>query len=181
MTKSKRHVINKLLEAWYTIDSILLNGHARHIIQDQKVFEDYIATKGALLSNLAEYYDRIKYSPNKSAKNLAEMKSNAVLSAKSAKKVAAVVLERQSTKDRIKKTIVNESVKYGVKNVSVLSDKIVQEKFLQAAIDNSLIGVALLESRNLKDKCGPDCTILEDAHKTIRSHLVRLAISCKKN
>lgn len=182
MNKSmKKRVTSKLLENWYAIDSILLNGHARQVIKEGRVFKEYTALKASILSNLYEYWNKVHYFPTEDVPSelktlLENAKSNAIKS----KQLAGKLLTKESVKKKLKGIVMTEASKYGIENVNDFGDKIIQEKFLELSLDNLMIGVPILESRKTTSKCDVDCKILEDAHRMMRSSLVRIALSSKK-
>lgn len=179
--KDRKKVIAKLLESWYSIDSTLLNGHASECLKEGKIFHEYIAMKSSMLSNLCEYWAKSNYVPKEDiptdTKSLVE---SAVIHAKRAKESAARLLKKESVKKKIKNIIMKESARYGVKDLNAFSDKIVLEKHLEASLDNLLIGIPILESKTPINKCSAECKILENAHKMMRSSLVRLALGAQK-
>ena len=177
----RKKVISKLLENWYAVDSILLSGHARQVIKEGKVFKEYTALKASILSNLFEYWEKVQYVPTKDVPSeIKTLLENAKNSAIKSKQLAGKLLRKESVKKKLKGIVMNEATKFGIGDVHEFGDKVIQEKFLELSLDNLMIGVPILESRNTTSKCDVDCKILEDAHRMMRSSLVRIALSSKK-
>jgi predicted transposase YbfD/YdcC len=180
--QTKKAVVAKNLENWYIIDSILFNAHAREVISEGKVFKEYVALKASLLSNLYEYWQHVQYSPvdDSTPTKVRTLQESAVHTAKRGKALASELMSRDAFKNSIKNHILAESKKHEVADISAFQDKLIQEKFKQFSIDNCLIGLPLLESKNPDAKCDFQCKILEEAHKLMRDNLVRLAMTSKK-
>jgi len=181
-TQLKKSLVVKSLQNWYIIDSVLFNTHARNVIQKGSVFKEYCSLKGSLLSNLHEYYMKIKFEPvNKDLpKSTKEIQETATLIAKKGKILSSSMLEKAPVKAKIKARIMSEAKKNKVKDLDKLGDRVLEERFKQFALDNCLIGLPLLESKKVNKKCDFNCQILEQAHKMMRDSLIRLAMTCKK-
>jgi len=182
MNKSTRKkVISKLLENWYAIDSVLLNGHARSVIKEGKAFKEYTALKASVLSNLFEYWQKVQYVPTEDVPSeIKALQESAKQDAIKSKKLAGKLLIKESVKKKLKGIVMTEATKYGIDDINEFGDKVIQEKFLELALDNLMIGIPVLESKKATSKCDVDCKILEDAHRMMRSSLVRIALSAKK-
>jgi len=180
--ETKKVVTSKILESWYAIDSVLFNNHARNVIKEGKVFEEYTCLKASLLSNLYEYWVRSEYTPVETSipSTVTELQESAVVYAKKGKMLASTIMTKESVKAKIKNTIVSEAKRRNVKDLSAFSDKIIQEKFLQISLDNILTGLPLLECRKPMVDQDFDVQILESGHKMMRNSLIRLALSAKK-
>ena len=179
----KKLLMAKILECWYSTDSILFNNHARNIIQEGTVYKEYITLKASLLSNLFEYWCKIGYSPKDTfPKNEKALMESAVIIASRAKKLAASLIGKESFQKNIQQHIVNESKKHDVKDIVKFTDKLICEKFVRISLDNILIGLPMLESNNVPEKNNIDFSIkmLEEAHKTLRNSIIHLALSSKK-
>lgn len=182
MNKSTRKkAISKVLENWYAIDSVLLNGHARSVLKEGSVFKEYTALKASLLSNLFEYWQKVQYSPSDEVPSeIKDLMEGAKNSAIKSKKLAGKLLKKESVKKKLKNIVMTEATKYGIEDINDFSDKVLQEKFLELSLDNLMIGLPVLESKNTSADCDMDCKILEDAHRMMRSSLVRLSLSANK-
>jgi ATP-dependent protease HslVU (ClpYQ) ATPase subunit len=178
----KKTIIGKILEEWYTIDSILFNTHARNIINNGDIYKEYVSLKAGMLENLFEYYCYVGMVPKFSnPKTIRQLVESAVISAKKAKKTAVGIINKESTKKRIKDKVIKEARKLNISDLDKLSDKIIQEKLIQYALDNALIGIPLVESKRIDTGCDTfKCKLLEESHRTYRDSLIHLAFGCKK-
>jgi len=176
MNKKKASFISEMLRNWYFIDSVLLNEHAKKCIVDSNQFNEYVSLKAALLSDLTEFYKYIDYSPKdvKIPDNHKVLQEQAVQLAKKSKAVSAKMLECKDMKNHLKKMIMTEFSK--TKNdVNVISDRVINERFIKMALDNMLIGVPVLECKN-KDKVSDfKGGMLEQAYLTVRSEMLKIA------
>lgn len=181
MNDSSNVTITKNLENWYIIDSILFNDHARNVIKEDSVFKEYVSLKASLLSNLYEYWQHVNYSPvdSKIPSNVKTLQESAKISARRGKTLASELISRDSFKAKLKTHILEESKKHNVTDLNTFQSKIIQEKFKQLALDNCLIGLPLLESKNVTSVCNFECKILENAHKVMRDKLVKLSMTVK--
>jgi len=178
----KRSVIIKNLRNWYIIDSVLFNDYSKKVIKEDTVFNEYVSLKSALLSNLFEYYDIIGYTPteNETPKNVNVLQESASKIALKCKAISSKLLNKTPIKENIKNLIVSESKKNPKLGQDKVSDFIIQEKFLQLSLDNALIGLPLMECKDIDETTRFKGKILEEAHKMMRDSLVRLAMTCKK-
>jgi hypothetical protein len=179
---TERDVKVKILEGWYTIDSILFSNHAKKVIKEGSKFREYVSLKGAMLSNLHELYTHIGYDPEWDAcpDTLKGLVEGAQQSAKYGKKLASNMIKNTKISEALKKKIVRESRERGVKDVNTFADKVIHERFTQLAMDNIFVGVPILESSCAT--CTQDFKgqVLEDAYKMMRNSLIHLADTCSK-
>jgi len=180
--KTKKAVNVKILQSWYVVDSILFNDHARNVIAEGSVFKEYTALKASMLSNLFEYWDHVAYTPvtTDTVSTVKQLQESAVAHAKHGKSLASELMNKDSVKGKIKNQVMTEAKKNPSVDVKVFNDKIVRERFVQFSLDNCLIGLPLLEAKNIKDRCDFSCQILENAHKMMRDNLILMAETCKK-
>jgi hypothetical protein len=178
----KKAIIGKILEEWYVIDSILFNTHARNIINDGNIYKEYVSLKAGMLENLFEYYSYVGLYPKiASPKDLKQLVESAVVSAKKAKKAAVNIINKESVKVKIKDKVLREAKKHNISDLDKLSDKIIQEKLIQYALDNALLGIPLIESKRVDITCDTfKCKLLEESHRTYRDSLIHLALGCKR-
>jgi len=174
-----RQLISENLKNWYVIDSILLNGHAKNMFIEGKAYKEYISLKSAMLSNLYEFYQHIEYDTVKQYKNSTVLQEAAVASAKVGKSTAAKMLQKPEFKKLIKNIVVKESERREIKDLQLLSNNVINERFLRMSLDNALLGIPLLESNNpskLKDFKGE---ILEESYRLMRTALIKLVKTSK--
>lgn len=181
VSAQKKAIQTKILENWYIIDSVLLNGHAKGKIKSPKLFEQYVSLKAAFLHTLFEFYSHINYIPRyedglpKSVKALTEQ---AKLSAKSSKKIAASILHKENVREALKKRIIKEAEERKITDMNTFSDKIIKEKFIQFSLDNALMGLPLLESSNKKALDDFKGQMLNESYKMYRNAIIQLARTC---
>lgn len=179
----KKSVIGNVLKEWYTIDSILFNDYARRVIKEGAVFKEYVTLKAGLLENLFEYYMFVGVDPSDKSvpATIRTLQESAIFEAKKCKKLAVDLICKESTQLKIKERVLTEANRLSITDLETLSDKIIEEKLFQYALDNALIGLPLLEAKKLDKDCNTfKCKLLEDAHKTYRDSLIQLALTCKK-
>jgi septum formation topological specificity factor MinE len=147
--------------------------------------EEYLATKGALLSVVIEMYKLMGHTP----KVLKEEVDSNVLT-KMSKRSATIARENckalvsspDGRKD-VKKSLRESLLKVKTKKVNI--DEMIQteirRKSYGLAIDNLLVGRAIAEGRNVKNLNTWNGTILEDAYKTLRDSVVECAMTILEN
>lgn len=177
----KKSLQTKVLENWYLIDSVLLNGHAKSKIKSPKLFEQYVSLKAAFLHTLYEFYCHINFMPRYEdglPKNVKALTEQAKCSAKASKKIAADILHKESVREALKKRIIREAEEKNIKDMDSFSDKIIKEKFIQFSLDNALIGLPLLESANKKALDDFKGQMLNESYKMYRNAIIQLARTC---
>tara|TARA_Y100000310_G_C20673779_1_gene811710 strand:+ start:2225 stop:2797 length:573 start_codon:yes stop_codon:yes gene_type:complete len=179
----KRKKIVKILESWYLVDSILFNNHAKKVITKGKDFKEYVTMKASFLSNLYEMWDHIGYVPNMESdvSSVKILKESAVISAKKGKSLSSDIMMKDGSIQKIKSKVIKESKDKENVDVTKLSEKIIREKFVQMTLDNCLVGIPLLESKETKKLSGEDFKgeILADSYKMIRDSLIHLSRTAK--
>jgi len=179
----KKSIIGNVLKEWYAVDSILFNDYARRVIREGNVFKEYVSLKAGMLSNVFEYYMFVGVDPSNNHRpdSIIALQECAILEARKCKKLAVDLISKESTQLKIKERVLNEANRLGIRDLEDLSDRIIEEKLFQYAIDNALIGLPLLEAKKLDVDCNTfKCKMLEEAYKTFRDSLVQLALTCKR-
>lgn len=172
---NQKVLIKEILKSWYFIDSVLLNGHAKKAITEQKDYDEYISIKAALLSNLYELYNYIQYDPKDiiMPKNDKILQESAVQTAKKSKSISANMIQDKKFVNSIKKVVIKESQNCKNCDIKILSENIINTRFLKMSLDNILIGMPLIESKNpIKDF---KTEILEETYLTMRSNLIEIS------
>lgn len=171
---NKKKTIVEALKAWYIIDSVLLNDHARKVFKEDNDFNEYVTTKAALISTLHEFYTYIGYNSKNNYTSDKILQESAVISAKNSKALAANMLQKPSFKTYMKNYIMKESVSNKVSDLKSFQVKVITERFLRMSLDNALIGIPLIECKKVDDK--PDFTrnILEESYRMLRTALIHL-------
>ncbi len=184
MSLSKETKI-RILENFYSIDYVLFGKPLKNIelkedceVCNAALVEEYVATKGALLSTIIEMYKLIGHNPEAIQEkfNVKQLNEMAIDSAKTARKNALSLLDtprgKASIKDRLvesltenKKVDLEEEVKTRIK-----------EKAFSLAIDNLLVSRAISESTNYKELDSWTGKIIEDAYKILRDSLIETSL-----
>lgn len=178
---NQKVLIKEVLKYWYFIDSVLLNGHAKKVITDQKDYNEYISVKGALLNNLYELYKYIEYNPKniEVPKNDKILQEQAVQLAKRSKSISANMIQDKKFVDHMKKIIIKESQNSKIDNIKELTENIINTRFLKMSLDNILVGVPLIEANNpIKDF---KSEILEETYLMMRSNLIEISKKYNKD
>lgn len=175
----------RILENFYSIDYVLFGKPLKNIelkedcdVCNAALVEEYVATKGALLSTVIEMYKLIDHNPEviQEKVNVKQLNEMAIDSAKTARKNALSLLDtprgKASIKDRLvesltenKKVDLEEEVKTRIK-----------EKAFSLAIDNLLVSRAIAESTNYKELDSWTGKIIEDAYKILRDSLIETSL-----
>ncbi len=182
---NNRELMTKILEHWYSIDSVLFNDHSKYCIREGSKFREYVTLKGAMLSSLYEFYQHIKYQPIYEKEilptNLKSLVENAKHSAIYSKKISSKILNKENVKQSLKNKIIKESKEKKIKDFKSFSDKVINEKFNQMSLDNILIGIPIIECSNMNACKDIKGEILRESYILMRNNLVDLAMSCKLN
>jgi len=175
----------RILENFYSIDYVLFGKPLKNVelkedcdVCNAALIEEYVATKGALLSTIIEMYKLIDHCPEviQEKVNVKQLNEMAISSAKTARKNALSLLDtprgKASIKDRLvesltenKKVDLEEEVKTRIK-----------EKAFSLAIDNLLVSRAISESTNYKELDSWTGKIIEDAYKILRDSLIETSL-----
>ena len=177
MITKKNKFIAEILKDWYFIDSVLLNGHAKHVITDDKDYQSYISLKEALLSDIAEFYGHIDYDPVSSSipKNVKHLQEMAVKDAKKSKSISAKLLESKVFKRQLKSSVISEFKKNQSRDLVKVSDSVINDRFLKMTLDNMLIGKPVIECKKKDLASDFKGSILEQAYMTVRGELIKIA------
>lgn len=176
----------RILENFYGIDYVLLGKK----IQETKVccpffVEEYLSTKGALVSSLVEMYKIIEHSPKGNSKVIseAELIKNAKNSAKVARENAKIELGSENIKNNLKKNI-RESLSNTKDKKNNLDENIhreIRRKAFSLALDSMLVKRVLGESKSLKNLNEWEGKVVKEAYKTLRDALVESALNILEN
>jgi hypothetical protein len=147
--------------------------------------EEYLASKGALLSIVIEIYKLMDHSPKvieesvnssklremaKRSASVARENCKLLVSSKNGRKDVKVALRESLTKLKGEKVNIDEMVKNEIRR-----------KAYGLAIDNLLIGRAITESKQYDKMNTWTGRILEDAYKVVRDNLVEAAMTIIEN
>ena len=174
--KKNTPMVIEMLRNWYFIDSVLLNDHAKHAVTEDKDYKEYVSLKAALLSDLTEFYRHIGYKAKQSLPSshraLQESGRNLAIESKS---IAARMLENKDMVSHMKKVVKEQFEKDPQTDVSNLSDRVINERFLKMSLDNMLIGKPMLTCENQDKVDDFKSEILEQGYLTIRSDMIKIA------
>jgi len=170
MSKSTK---SEVLKHWFGIDSILLGGTPKEKLQESN-FDKYLSTKGALLSNLYEMYQKIGYEPNSSYTTVKEMSDAAIELAIASKIRAKEILENASVGNIVRSEIKEMGDVEGLSGEQVARYVILKRRNA-IALDSMLLENALSDGgkKSLVDWKGK---VLVDAHKTLRDDLIDISL-----
>ena len=178
----KIQMIVEMLQNWYFIDSVLLNDHAKYAITEKKDYDEYVALKTSILNNLREFYSYIGYQPaNLIPRNHKQIQESARLKAIESKSISARMLEHKDMLNHMKKVIKEHFNNTADKDLSSVTDKVVNERFIKMSLDNILVGKPILQCEH-KDKVSDfKAEILEHSYLTLRSEMLKIAKKYNKS
>jgi len=178
----------RVLENFYGVDYALLGKPVSEAsVCCPFLTEEYLSTKGALMSCLVEMYKEIEHSPKATKTSIKESDLHllAKKSAKVARENAKLSVGSEKGRARIKKAV-SEALQISKKQKKVNIDSIVKNKTQLEAfvscLDSMLIGRALKESKNptaLKETWTGK--ILKEAYLSLRTALAESAIEILEN
>ena len=140
--------------------------------------EEYLTTKGALLSVIVEMYEVIGHNPKGAAKITSKkLTENAKVSAQSARQNSKILIASKSGRNSIKK-VITESLKHNSKqDLNKLVQTEIRKKAFSLAIDNLLLGKVVKESKDFRALSEWRGKVLEEAYLKIRNSLVESVMS----
>ena len=135
--------------------------------------EEYLTSKGALLSVLIEMYEIINHNPKSpSVINEQKLHNMAKSSARVARENSKILVASKAGRNSIKR-VITESLKTNSKqDVNKLVQTEIRKKAFSIAIDNLLLGRVVKESKDFKALTSWKGKILEEAYTKIRDSLV---------
>ncbi len=171
----------RVLENFYALDYLFFGKPLSEIEYCcPAIVEDYVSTKGALMSVMIEMYKLVDHSPKpikekikmkklmKQAKNIAEISKNHT------KKIVATKKGRSNIKQEV-----YESIKFSNKKKididSIIKQKI-KEKSFKFGVDTMLVARCLTESKDYKKLNTFEGSLIEQAYKILRDSLVDSAM-----
>jgi hypothetical protein len=170
MAKSTK---TRVLTHWFGIDQILFGKPAKEVLKDD-VLTQYLTTKGALLSNLFEIYNKLGYTPGSKFKTVEEMSAFAIKEAIESVKKATTILKEESTIKLVKQEIKEMGSLENLTEEQV-SKFVIRKRRDSVAID-SLLLESVIGKENLKKLTDWQGKVLVDAHKALRDSLVEIAL-----
>ncbi len=182
----------RILENFYALDYILFSKPISQIkFQNegcypcsQGLVDDYITSKGALLSTITEMYKLINHNPEKiknkiNSKVLSEMARH---SAKIARNNAKILVCSEDGRNNIKYQLVKTISENKDVNINQEVQKQIRAKAFSLSLDNLLVARALTESKSC-DKLNEweGKFIIEDSYKILRDSVVESALEILEN
>jgi len=173
----------RVLENFYAIDYIMFGKSATQMESCcPAVLEDYMNTKGALLSVMVEMYKSIKHNPPtlQEKVDLVKLRNQAIMSAKIARENAEKLVRTpegaSDVKSRLQEAVAKDPDGSYVEDVV---ESLIREKGFSLAVDNLLIARTLAECNNVQLEAFDswEGKILEDAYKMLRDGLVESAVN----
>lgn len=162
-----------VLKHWFGIDQILFGGPARKFLTNESL-DQYLTTKGALLSNLFEIYKRVGFEGKDKHKTVAEMANAGIIIAKKSTSRAKTLFENATVRKMLKAEVkeFSGSVNLAEKQVAGF---VVKKRFAATAIDSMILESVLSKTAkdNLVDWQGK---VLVNAHKTMRDALIDISL-----
>ncbi|RKX63684.1 MAG: hypothetical protein DRP42_07320 [Tenericutes bacterium] len=174
----------RVLENFYGIDYVLFGKPIKKVESCCPILkEEYLSTKGALMSVFIEMVKMADFSPKPlvdkvDLKKLSEMARE---SAKLARKASEIVIVAERARKDIKQEL-QEALKESSKvDINKLAEQKIREKAFRLAIDSLMVGKLLVESKNLEAFSQWEGKIIEDSYKILRDSLCETAISILEN
>jgi len=169
----------RVLENFYALDNVFFGKPIQKMKSCcEALAEDYMTVKGAFMSLMIEMYGIIDHSPNVIENKIQtkDLRVQARESAKIARKNAQSLVEtdqgRADVKAALKESLeLNEDL-----NIEDEVRETIRKKAFGLAVDNLLIGRALVESKSAEKLNEWDGQIVEDAYKVLRDNLVESAL-----
>ena len=175
----------RILENFYSIDYVLFGKPLKNIelkedceVCNAALIEEYVATKGALLSTIIEMYKLIDHNPEiiQEKVNVKQLNEMAIKSAKTARKNALSLLDTPRGKTSIKNRLVESLTENKKVDLEEEVKTRIKEKAFSLAIDNLLVSRAINESTNYKELDSWTGKIIEDAYKILRDSLIETSL-----
>lgn len=182
MTMNKRNIKAIVLEHWFGIDRILFGGNLAKNVLEGDAYQKYVTSKGCILSNLFELYNKISFEPDlPEFETVNDILESAGKRASVAKETTKALLEKADVSKVIRDEIKEYGDSQGLTEGQV-AKLIVSRKFKAAAIDSMLLEEAVQTSCKL---CLSDwkSKVLLDAHKVMRDTLIEASeeVNIKRN
>lgn len=169
----------RILENFYSLDYIFF-GKPITTMETccPAIKEDYLATKGALLSVIVEMFKLVDHKPVELREKVDRKKlmflakESAKLARENSKKIVVSEKARHDIKANLRENLKNSS-----DDLSKVVETAIREKAFKLAVDNLLVARTLAESIEPKKLLDWEGKILEDSYKILRDSLVESAIT----
>ncbi|MFW6242537.1 MAG: hypothetical protein ACOC2W_00090 [bacterium] len=171
----------RVLENFYALDYIFFGKPlTENKVCCPLVAEEYLTTKGALMSVFVEMVRELDHNPKpiKEGKKVDSkvIVENAKKSAKHARENSVKILSSNKGREYIKESLKQELSDVKDVNVNDEAKRKIQESAYKFSIDNLLIARTLQESKSPNKLAEWDGQLIEDAYKLLRDSLVESAM-----
>ncbi|MCK5018456.1 MAG: hypothetical protein KAS32_15460 [Candidatus Peribacteraceae bacterium] len=164
-----------VLKHWYGMDEVLFGQPAKEALSGE-VYEQYLSTKGAFLSNLFEIYKKVGFAPTDEIfESVAKLEEAGIEAGKNSKSRAKSLLENGSVTKMVREEIKNLGSAEGLTESQVA--KYVVAKRRNAIAIDSMTMESVLSTKNKADIKDWQGKVLVDAHKTLRDSMLEIAFS----
>ena len=169
----------RVMENFYSLDHIFFGKSVSKVKSCcPALVEDYLASKGALMSVVIEMFKLVDHKPEVIEEKVEvrdvvkQVRHNTKIARENSERL---VLSKQGKEDvtEIVSSILEE---HEVEDVDGLVIDTIREKAFNLAVDNLLIARTLHESDNIEALDDFEGKLLEDAYKTLRSDIVESAL-----
>ncbi len=176
----------RVLENFYAIDYTLFGKP----VKESKVccpffVEEYLSTKGALVSALVEMYKLIGHTPTNIPKvlNEGELIKMAKKTAKIAKENAKLNLSSDAGRASVKKSIRESLASSKGKKINIESEvqRELRKRAFALALDSMLVNRVLKESKSVKKLNEWEGKVIKEAYITLRNALIESALAILEN
>ena len=169
----------RVMENFYSLDHVFFGKPVTKVESCcPALVEDYLASKGALMSVMIEMFNLIEHTPQvidekiETVDIIKQSKDNAKIARENSEKLVQSKMGKADVTD----TVSGILKEHKVEDVDGLVLDTIREKAFNLAVDNLLIARTLQESNNVEALDDFEGKILEDAYKTLREDIVESAI-----
>lgn len=169
----------RVLENFYALDYIFFGKP----LKENKtccplVAEEYLTTKGALMSVFIEMVRELDHSPKPINEKVDSkvLSENAKTSAKHARENSVKILSSNKGREYIKESLKQELGDSEDVNVNNEAKRKIQESAYKFSIDNLLIARTIQESNSPDKLTSWEGQMIEDAYKLLRDSLIEAAM-----
>lgn len=169
----------RVLENFYGIDYTLFGKPISKVDVCCPVLkEEYISTKGALMSVFIEMIKLVDFSPKPLTEKIDTQKlaERAQKNAKLARKSSEIMVVTERARKEIKQEIQEAFFEDSDADISKITEQKIREKAFRMAIDSLLVGKLLAESQNVNALNDWEGRIIEDSYKILRDSLCETAV-----
>lgn len=176
----------RVLENFYAIDYTIFGKPVKEAKVCCPFFvEEYLSTKGALVSALVEMYKLVEHTPKNIPKVLSEgeLIAMAKKTAKIAKENAKLSLASDEGRASVKKSIRESLASNKGKKIKLESEvqRELRKKAFSLALDSMLVNRVLKESKSVNKLNEWEGKVIKEAYITLRDALIESALAILEN